>query len=81
MANAVYQFASIGDREAERQCATASVCVRRREAVKKVTKKLLLKKETLSLLLNPTELEAVVGGVTEGCSCPRGDLSECPGPA
>ncbi len=53
--------------------------------MKKTTKKLVLKKETLGFLLNPTELAAVVGGFTEGCSfgcsCPRGDLSECPGPA
>lgn len=50
--------------------------------MKKVTKKLILKKETLGLLLNPAELKAVVGGATEGCaSCPHGDLSTCPGPA
>jgi hypothetical protein len=50
--------------------------------MKKITKKLSLKKETLALLLNPTELAAIVGGFTEACnSCPRGDLSTCPGPA
>ncbi len=53
--------------------------------MKKITKKLVLMKETLGILLSPTDLAVVVGGQTEGCtfgcSCPRGDLSECPGPA
>lgn len=59
--------------------------LRGRKPMKKMTKKLVLKKETLGFLLQPTELAAIIGGVTEGCtfgcSCPRGDLSECPGPA
>lgn len=66
-----------------KRCRNGSAGFRRKEEpVKKVTKKLILKKETLGLLLNPAELKAVVGGATEGCaSCPHGDLSTCPGPA
>jgi hypothetical protein len=45
--------------------------------MKKVQKKLALKKETISHLLNPAELQAIAGGAID--SCPRD--STCPGPA